>query len=141
MNANLHATSIDYYATSIDTHIPAEDFSVVEIGEMMVLFNEDSEMEQTINRDIERVGYGEGSTGGVVGAKKTRKLIYKTVESRRRLTRPDAFCSRTPYLYLANFLRTVARYGQMWDLVQNARPTRGYGSDGSGSLIIKCVRY
>ena len=51
--------------------------SVVEIGEMIVLFDEDSEMEQTINGDIERVGYGEGNTGGVVGAKKTRSLYIK----------------------------------------------------------------
>ena len=40
---------------------------------MIVLFDE---MEQTINGDIERVGCGEKSTGGV-GAKKTRSLYIK----------------------------------------------------------------
>lgn len=41
---------------------------------MIVLFDE---MEQTTNGDIERVGCGEKSTGGVVDAKKTRSLYIK----------------------------------------------------------------
>ena len=80
----------DSNAASTDTHTPAEDSTYVrsrsetapglETREIMVSFDEDPEMEQAINRELERVGNREESVAGVVGvgtAKKTRSPYVK----------------------------------------------------------------